>query len=219
MYGFPENARVCFLGDSITHNNGFVSRITAFYHENFKEKNINFYNCGVSGGTVETLLSIFDEDILAHNPTHAVIMIGINDSGRGFLLEPRSKERYQKLLNAFESYKKNLTELCNLLKQNDVEIILCTQTPYDEYQDSEENVLPGGFALMTSYAEYIRNFAQTNGFKLCDYQKYFIEKLAEEDLISPDRVHPNDDGQYHMAKCFLAFQGYEIGEKSHSHNI
>lgn len=112
MYGFPENARVCFLGDSITHNNGFVSHITAFYHENFKEKNINFYNCGVSGGTVETLLSIFDEDILAHNPTHAVIMIGINDSGRGFLVEPRSKERYQKLLNAFESYKKNLTKLC-----------------------------------------------------------------------------------------------------------
>ena len=82
MNGFPQNARVCFLGDSITHNNGYVSHISAFYHENFKERNVNFYNCGVAGGGVNTLLANFEDDIMAHNPTHAVIMIGINDSER-----------------------------------------------------------------------------------------------------------------------------------------
>ena len=38
MNGFPKNARVCFIGDSITHNNGFVSRILL-------EKNIEVILC------------------------------------------------------------------------------------------------------------------------------------------------------------------------------
>ncbi|MBQ8525118.1 MAG: hypothetical protein IJ460_00130 [Clostridia bacterium] len=126
MNGFPDNARVCFLGDSITHNNEFVSRISAYYHENLKERNVNFYNCGVSGGGIYTLLQIFDEDIISRKPTHAVIMIGINDSGRDSLAMPRGEERYRLLNEHFENYKKNLDLLTKKLTDNNVEIILCT---------------------------------------------------------------------------------------------
>jgi hypothetical protein len=37
--------------------------------------------------------------------------------------------------------------------------------------------------------------------------------LQTEDIYCPDYVHPTDRGQYHMAKCFLAFQGYDLGEE------
>lgn len=209
---FPKNSRVCFVGDSITHNNGFISHIVGFYNEHYKDRNINFYNCGVSGGHVSTLFPIFEDDILSHNPTHAVIMLGMNDSERLLLLEKRDKQRYEKLLNAFDLYKKNLAELCEKFKEKQVEIILCTPTPYDEYQESETEVLPGGFALIEGYADYVRKFAQDNGFALCDYHKYLSRKIQEAALINSDRVHPSDVGHYYMAKCFLLFQGLEIGE-------
>ncbi|MBR1969796.1 MAG: SGNH/GDSL hydrolase family protein [Clostridia bacterium] len=213
MKGFPENSRVCFVGDSITYNNGFISHISAFYHEHFKERNVNFYNCGVAGGRISTALPILDEDVLSYRPTHAVIMFGINDSERCWLDLPKSMERYEKMVSAYEVYKKNLAEICRRLRENDVEIILCTQIPYDEYQNSEVAPLKGGYALMAGYAEYVRQFAKENGYGLCDYHRNFSRAIQKEDLINPDRVHPNDRGQFLIAKCFLEFQGIDIGEQ------
>ncbi len=156
MNGFPKGARVVFLGDSITHTNDYIARITDYYHKNFPERGVNFYNCGVSGGNLGTLLAIFDEDIIVHRPTHAVIMIGINDSERYLLSDlPRGKERYDRMLSAFNVYKERLSTICQKLKALGCEIIMCTQTPYDEYQESNKPAYKGGFALLSAYAEYI----------------------------------------------------------------
>jgi len=214
MQAFPKGARVCFLGDSITHNNDYVSRITAYYHENMPERQVSFFNCAVGGGGVDTLLAIYEDDIIVHKPTHAVITIGTNDSRIGELSGPRSRKRYETLLRYFEIYKKNLIELCDKLEKDGVQIILCTSTPYDEYQvDGGEKLFVGGCALMTAYAAYVRGFAAQRGYPLCDYHTYITEMMQSETLFEKDRVHPNEDGQYYMAKCFLAFQGMELGEK------
>lgn len=213
MRGFPKGARVVFLGDSITHANDYISRIVDYYHQNLSDRKVSFYNCGVSGGSLRTLLTIFDQDIAVHKPTHAVIMIGINDSARYLLSDlPRGKERYDRMLWAFNAYKERLSTICQKLEALGCEIILCTQTPYDEYQESDVPTLKGGFTLLSAYAEYVRSFAKEKGYKLCDYHTY-ISKVAQSDaVIRPDRVHPNELGHYHMAKCFLEFQGYDIGE-------
>ena len=50
MNRFPNGARVCFIGDSITHNNLFLAHIVAYYREHFKDSKVKFYNCGVSCG-------------------------------------------------------------------------------------------------------------------------------------------------------------------------
>jgi len=213
MNGFPKGARVVFLGDSITHANDYISRIADYYHEYLSDRKVCFYNCGVSGGSLRAMLTIFDQDIAVHNPTHAVIMIGINDSARDLLSElPRGKERYDRMLSAFDLYKERLDTICQKLEALGCEIILCTQTPYDEYQESDVPTFKGGFALLFAYAEYVRCYAKEKGYKLCDYHTY-ISKVAQfEEVIRPDRVHPNELGHYHMAKCFLEFQGYDIGE-------
>lgn len=213
MNGFAKNARVCFLGDSITCNNDYVSHISAYYHEHMKDRNVNFYNCAIAGGRVETLLNNFDDDIMIHKPTHAVIMVGVNNSGSSLLHEPRSRERYEKLLNAYDIYKRNYSALCDKLKENNVEIILCTQTPYDVYMESEINRPQAGYALVMGYAEHVREYARENGFELCDYHRYMTEINQVECIYNPDGLHPNELGQYYMAKCFLAFQGFELGEK------
>ena len=213
MNGFPKGARVVFLGDSITHANDYISRIADYYHEYLSDRKVSFYNCGVSGGSLRTMLTIFDQDIAVRKPTHAVIMIGINDAARDLLSElPRGKERYDRMLSAFDLYKERLDTICQKLEALGCEIILCTQTPYDEYQESDVPTFKGGFALLFAYAEYVRCYAKEKGYKLCDYHTY-ISKVAQfEEVIRPDRVHPNELGHYHMAKCFLEFQGYDIGE-------
>jgi type I restriction-modification system DNA methylase subunit len=93
MSRFPNGARVCFIGDSITHNNLHVSHVVDYYREHFADAKVEFYNCGISGGTLTTTLNCFDEDIPLYNPTHAVIMIGINDSAR-WALPFTGEEKY-----------------------------------------------------------------------------------------------------------------------------
>ena len=212
MNRFPDGARVCFIGDSITHNNLHLAHIVQYYRNNFADAQVEFYNCGISGGTLKTIFSCFDEDILPHSATHAVIMIGINDSAR-WALPFVGEEKYNTIKNAFENYKENLSKLCNKLENMGVSITLCTPTPYAEYIESNEPVLRGGFALMQAYADYVREFAKGKGYPLCDYHDYFIRVMQTENLYNPDYVHPTNHGQYHMAKCFLNSQGFDLGEE------
>ena len=213
MNKFPRGARVCFIGDSITHNNLHLAHIVSYYRKHFADENVEFYNCGISGGTLTTTLKVFDDDIVPYNPTHAVIMIGINDSAR-WALPFVGERKYQIIKEAFENYKSNLSKLCDKLESMGVSITLCTPTPYAEYIKSDEEVLRGGYALMQAYADYIREFAKSKGYPMCDYHDYFIRAMQTEELFRPDYVHPTDYGQYHIAKCFLAFQGYDIGDES-----
>ena len=209
---FPKGARVCFIGDSITHNNLFLAHIVAYYKERFGDSKVEFYNCGISGGTLTTTLNSFDEDKLPHNPTHAVIMIGINDSAR-WALPFVGEEKYTILKSSFEAYKENLKKLCDKLEDMGAKITLCTPTPYAEYIESDEPVLRGGSALLQAYADYIREFAKEMGYPVCDYHDYFTRVMQTETIYNPDRVHPTDRGQYYMAKCFLKFQGYNLGKE------
>lgn len=212
MNRFPDKARVCFIGDSITHNNLALAHIVAYYREHFADAKVEFYNCGISGGSINTTLSCFEEDILPYDPTHAVIMIGINDSNRNALTaDPTVK--YQALKTAFENYKKNLAKLCDKLENLGVKITLCTQTPYAEYIESDVPSLNGSNALLLGYANYVKEFAKEKGYPLCDYHSYITEAMQCESLYNPDRVHPTARGQYHMAKCFLKHQGLDLQEE------
>ncbi len=115
MTPFPKGARVCFVGDSITHNNIHVAHIAAFYKKHFPEQKISFFNCGISGGEVPTSLAVFDEDIAPYRPTHAVVMLGTNDCGLYNLEEPGSA-RYDAIKDGFEKFKTCYDELCKKLK-------------------------------------------------------------------------------------------------------
>ena len=207
-----KNSVVCFIGDSITHHNYSLARIVAYYRENFKSAKVEFYNCGISGGTITTVLNAFDEDVVNYDPTHAVIMIGMNDSCRDSL-NGAAEARYDALKVAFEAYKQNLKKLCDRLESMGVSITLCTPTPYAEYMESDEPALRGGSALLLGYANHVRTFAKERGYSLCDYHNYLTRIMQTDVLHNPDRVHPSVHGHYYIAKCFLESQGFDIGEE------
>ena len=63
MNRFPDGARVCFVGDSITHAGRFQKYIVAYYRKKFPDAKVEFYNCGIAGGNLRNTISIYNEDI------------------------------------------------------------------------------------------------------------------------------------------------------------
>ena len=202
MKRFEDNARVCFVGDSITQAGVYLKYIVSAYRKEFPRANVEFYNCGISGGGIANAIRVFDEDIAIYNPTH----IGINDAGLGILREPHTKERYEKLFECYINYKNNLERFYNITRERNIRLILCTQMPYAEYIESEIPVYPGGCALLQGYATFVRDFAKERGLDLCDYHSAATECMHSESLYNPDRVHPNGNGHALMAKTFLLSQ-------------
>ena len=205
---FPNNSSVVFIGDSITAANLVLPRVI----EAYKGRGITFRNCGVAGGTAEFAVKIFDSDVKRFKPTHAVISFGINDSRRELLMEERSPERFAKLVHFYELYKKTMTELVDKLLEIGVDVTLCTPVPYDEYSDSPETPLRGGYALMLGYAEFVRNLAREKGVRLYDQHRLLSAVMAEDRVISNDRIHPTEHGYFILARELLKEQGIEIAE-------
>lgn len=210
---YPDNSRVCFIGDSMTHANRVLAHVVNHYKKSFADSNVRFYNCGIAGASVGCALKVLNDDITPYDPTHAVIAFGINDSRRGVFEKPRGAEVYETSKSAFETYKSNLKKLCDILTEKNVKITLCTPPPYDEYQKCDTPALRGVYAVMVEYSHFVRKFAKQNGYECCDYNDYLTNLINFEDLYNSDRVHPNEHGYFRMAECFLKQQGLKICEE------
>ncbi len=210
---FPSGARVCFIGDSLTAQNAVQWMTIDCYKRNLPDTKIEVFNCGVAGGAAWAAFQYLEDDVFVHNPTHAVIGFGVNDCGRWDLANPRSAERYNRLVANFERYKKCMRELCDALIDRGIKVTLCTPPPYDEYHEGTEPPFVGGFPLLLAYAEEVRKIAKEKNLPLCDYFEYFAREMQTDILYSGDHVHPNAHGYFTMAKYFLAQQGLDIGEE------
>lgn len=210
MEVFQKEARVAFLGDSITAANNYTARIVDYYHKKLPELQVKFYNNGVSGGSVMSTAMFLEADLAPFKPTHVTIMLGVNDSNRNLLANPSSPERDSKLDEAFENYKTRMENLCDDLDRREIKVILCTPAPYAEFFITEQKPLPGGHALLLRYAEFIRETARKRAYPLVDFHARLSELYLDEDLYNPDHVHPNDLGHARMAECLLAAQGLPV---------
>ena len=211
---FPDNSRVVFIGDSITAENSSLQWIIRAYAGIDCAKGVRFFNCGVAGGTADFAVTSYGKDIRRYCPTHAVISFGINDSQRDALREKRDGHRLGVLTDAYEKYKKRLAQLVDLLLADGVDVTLCTPVPYDEYSVSDMQPLPGGFALMLGYAEYVRLLARDKGVHLYDQHAKLSALMAADSIFSPDRIHPTPHGYYVLARELLKEQGIDIGEEN-----
>lgn len=207
---FPDNSRVVFIGDSITAENLALQWIIRAY-KNLGYNEIRFFNCGVAGGTAEFAVESYEKDIKRYKPTHAVISFGINDSQRELLTTDRNEERLKALTDAYELYKSSMSKLVDMLLADGVDVTLSTPSPYDEYSESPEKPLPGGYALMLGYSEYVRALAKEKGVKLYDANAKLSRVMASECVISSDRIHPSVHGYYILAREFLSEQGLDVG--------
>lgn len=214
MKEFQNGDRVVFLGDSIIGGSRIVSHVADCYRRTFPEKKVYFFNCGAAGGDVSFGLKVLEEDVMACNPTHVVVIYGTNDSWRWCLKDRRHRGRYELLKEKYLLYKELLPTLCKRITDKGIKLILCTPLPYDEYGSQEEPAFRGGYALLAEFAAVVRETCALNNYTLCDIYGGVVEEMQEDDgIFSKDRLHPSEHGGFIMAKVFLKSQGIDIGEE------
>ncbi len=195
MQKFNKNSKVCFLGDSITSNGIWISKIFEYY----KSIGIGarFYNLGVAGNTAVLELDLLETEPFLKDATDVVIMFGMNDIKRQRYLD----EICEKIKpSAVEASKNALEKLVD--KMAGKNIILCSSTPHAE--DAEIN------AALCEIGAKMKELAKNIGVSYIDFHRIFSLAGEKMKLIEEDNLHPNLIGNMVLANAFLSMQGFDV---------
>lgn len=209
---FKKGDRVCFVGNSITHNGDYWHNIQLYYATRYPQLGVQFFNCGISGDVTGGILRRMDHDILIHRPTWAVIMIGMNDVNRPLYDAKRKNEEgiREKQQAALAVYRRNLDSIIRVFHNKGIRVVLQTPSIYDQTSKMAGNNLFGVNDALKVCAGYVREFAAKDSLTVVDYWAMLTKLNAEVQatdstatLISKDRVHPAGVGHLLMAWEFL----------------
>ena len=195
---FVKGDNWCVIGDSITHGGAYHKYIYLYYATRFPNARFDLFNCGVGGDTATGTLSRMNTDILAHKPTIAIIMLGMNDVW---------------WLNndhiTLADYTRDLTAMVDQLAKDNCRVMLFTPSIYDETAKTGTDIDPK-HAGLNLFAQQVRRIAAQKKLPCIDAFGCMMEitaKMQAADpaftLIHPDRAHPKDEGHFIMAYQFL----------------
>ena len=213
---FQDGQTVCFLGDSITHGGRFHYMIFDYYQTRFPDRNIRFVSVGVSGDSAGGAFGRLNEDVYPYNPDVLVLMMGMNDVGRGnYVAQPTAAqlENQEKSLNWHKDAMIRLIKA--IAEKESPEFIFITPSPFDDtvvIKDRNNNQ-PGCTAALARSADFVRQIAPEYKALVVDFNKPMSELNWEQQktnpeftIIGPDRVHPRGPGHLMMAWLFLKSQ-------------
>ena len=182
----PGDARVVFMGDSITD----LWQQPRFGH--FFE-NPAFVDRGISGQTTAQMLLRFRPDVIALEPKVVVILAGVNDIAGN--TGPMTDEEIEG----------NLASMSELARANGIKVILASVMPVSAYHFKAGS---GGvpqtttrpMARIIAINEWMKKYAGERGFEYLDYFSAMVDSSGalREDL-SEDDLHPNIKGYDLMA--------------------
>ncbi len=209
---FEQGSRICFVGNSITHAGGYHHNLLLFYMTRFPEIQLTFYNCGIGGDIAASVLKRMDGDILVNQPTHAVIMLGMNDLRRSLYKkkETVNADTLRMRQTAIDIYKKDFEKIITIFLSKNIKVILQKPTIYDQTA-----VLPsvnyfGVNDALKHCVDFIDSMAYKHNLPVVDYYSILNTINAEMQkknpsatIIGSDRVHPATAGHLIMAYQFL----------------
>ena len=209
---FKEGNRVCFVGNSITHMGGFHHNIFLYHVTRFPSNQVSFFNCGIAGDSSLGVLNRMEDDILINNPTHAIIMLGMNDVQRDLYgaLPSINKDTLDQRKEAIKIYKKNFKKIVDLFKARDIKVILQKPSIYDQTAVLPEPIHLGVNEALGECAVFIDSLAVKYELPVVDYFSFMNNlnsKIQKSDpsrtLTGNDRIHPRVTGHFVMAYKFL----------------
>lgn len=212
---FQQGERVCFVGNSITNNGEFHHNILLYYITHFPEKEVTFFNCGISGDITESILYRMDDDILINNPTSVVLMIGMNDVRRSLYSDKltNNKDTLLSRQKAIDIYKKNLEKIITALLAEKIKVILQKPSIYDQTALISTPTNLGVNDVLKVCADFMESLAVKYELGIVDYWSTLNKintQLQQNDptttIIGNDRVHPGSAGHFIMAYEFLKTQ-------------
>ena len=209
-----SNKKVVFLGDSITQNavinsekfKGFISLLG----ENV-DQNTELIGKGIGGDKVSDLLTRYRDDVIKLNPDMVFIYIGINDVWHKYDYGTGTD---------IDLYENGLRQIITDLKENGVEVILCTPTVIGEnkgeftlvnqFKDIETMEIMNND--LDDYSDIIRKLSREFDTKLLDLRKIFMEYISENNpenkskgVLTTDGVHLNNLGSKLIANEMIKF--------------
>ena len=209
-----SNKKVVFLGDSITQNaiinsdkfKGFISLLG----ENV-DQNTELIGKGIGGDKVSALLTRYRDDVIKLNPDMVFIYIGINDVWHKYDYGTGTD---------IDLYENGLRQIITDLKENGVEVILCTQTVIGEnkgeftlvnqFKDIETMEIMNND--LDDYSDIIRKLSREFDTKLLDLRKIFMQYISENNpenkskgVLTSDGVHLNNIGSKLIADEMIKF--------------
>lgn len=218
---FDANDTVCFVGDSITHGGTYHSLVYLYYTTRFPDRPLQTHNCGIGGDRASGIMS--DEkfrlniDILAHKPTVATIMLGMNDIGHADYKGGASGIEVEKKRQAsLDTYDANMQKLIASLQGAGARVILITPSIYDEtttLETARKDITVGGNGALGKCAEKVQRWSKKFNTGLVRVYEVMNEVNTREQkkdpnftVVGPDRVHPGPVGHAVMAYTFLKAQ-------------
>lgn len=190
---FPENSRVCFLGDSLTASSLWVEIIFEYYQKKFPGKNIRVYDAGSGGGSIGFAMNYLEEDIMTLNPTHVVVMYCAND----FMHYEGTV--FERAL-AFLADVRRVTEY---FKERGIEVYYGIEPKTQAEDQGKFTPRDAGWMVMKTVAEEY----DTGYFDLYSNMSDII--FNNDDMVVDDLVHFTNKGENVVAKLFLHSQGFE----------
>lgn len=194
---------VLFQGDSITDagrnksdskhlGTGYALMAAGLYGARYPERNVTFFNRGISGNRVKDLQARWDEDCIALKPTIVSIYIGINDTWRKFDRDDETT------VEAFEAGYRDL--LVRTKEQLDARIVLMEPfvlpVPEDRKRWRED---------LDPKIHVVRELAREFGAALVPLDGLFAQAStrAHSRYWAPDGVHPSPAGHALIARAWL----------------
>ena len=180
----PDEARVVFMGDSITEGWGQKATATSPARGEFFPGK-PYVNRGISGQTTPQMLVRFRQDVINLKPKVVVLLAGTND-----IAENTGKTTLGDIEN-------NVRSMSELARANGIRVVLCSVLPASEFS-WHPGLEPAG--RIKALNAWIKEYALKNGFVYADYYSSMVNNeggLKAE--LSPDGVHPNKAGYEIMA--------------------
>ena len=209
---FKKGDRICFIGNSITHNGEYHHNILQFFVTRYPNTPINSYNAGIKGDVTSGIIKRIHTDILIHKPTHAIIMIGMNDVQRELYGKNLNKnaDTLAKQKAALDVYTKNLDSIIVILKQKKIQVILQKPSAYDQTSAIKYVNGLGINDALIACGDIMQQLANMYKLPIVDYNTIMTRIAVQQQTKIPnftltinDRVHPNGTGHFIMAYQFI----------------
>jgi len=193
-----ENARVAFLGDSITQNgwnnaDGYVRLVElAFKTLDVKATVIP---AGVSGNKSPDMLKRLDRDVLSKKPDVVLFSCGVNDVWHGLIPSLKGVSK--------EDYVKNCGEILDRIRKSGATPVVLTPTMIGEEPNAAANV------KLAEYIAALAEAAKARGVEVVDLNAAMRAALKTTApnragmRLTFDGVHMNFTGDCMMAREIL----------------
>ncbi len=209
-----EPVTIVTFGDSVTAERGSATVYSALLADelSFDGKDVKIINAGIGGHTTKNGAARLKKDVLDAKPDVVVVMFGINDAA----VDVWRKVPADKARVSLADYRKNITEMIQLLKKQGVRVVLMTSNPIHWADKTRElygkppyqpDDVDGFNVILRDYVATVREIAKKESVELVDvfaaFEAHDADPKHKAGSLTPDGMHPGNPGHRIIADLLI----------------